>query len=85
MLVVSSKLWINTLQRRILVGLWLLDTVSVSLLGLVVSGMVLRLSHFLERMNARGGCGCSIVSKGARVGERNRVLAANLKCVFAWV
>ena len=52
---VSSKLWINTLQRRILVGLWLLDTVSVSLLGLVVSGMVLRLSHFLEMMNSRGG------------------------------
>jgi len=28
------------------VGSWLLDTVFVSLLGLVVSGMVLRFSHF---------------------------------------
>ena len=62
---VSSKLWINTFQRRVLVGLWLLDTVSVSLSGLVVSGMVLRLSHFLEMtMNVRRNCEWSLkVSK----------------------
>ena len=40
-LVVTLELWVNTLQRWVLVGLWLLDTVTVSLLGLVVVGVVL--------------------------------------------
>lgn len=41
MFVVSSELWINTLHRRILLGLWLIDTVLMSLLVLVVVGMIL--------------------------------------------
>lgn len=43
---VSSELGINTLQRRILEGLGLSDTVSVSLGVLVVVGVVLGLRHF---------------------------------------
>lgn len=45
-LLVSSEFGVRRLQRCLSVGLWLLDTVLVSLLGLVVSGVVLRLSHF---------------------------------------
>lgn len=44
--VVSSELGVNVSQRSVSVGLWLLDTVLVSLLGLVVGGVVLRFSHF---------------------------------------
>lgn len=48
-LVVSSELGVNTLQGWVLVGLRLLDAVSVSLSRLVVSGMVLGLGHFCEK------------------------------------
>lgn len=44
-LVVSSELGVNGSQRSVSVSLWLLDTVLVSLLGLVVGGMVLGLGH----------------------------------------
>lgn len=43
---VSSELGVNGSQRSVSVSLRLLDTVLVSLLGLVVGGVVLRLSHF---------------------------------------
>lgn len=43
--VVTTELGIDTLQRRVLVRLGLLDAVLVGLLGLVVGGMVLRLRH----------------------------------------
>lgn len=43
--VVTTELGIDTLQRRVLVRLRLLDAVLVGLLGLVVGGMVLRLRH----------------------------------------
>lgn len=64
---VSSELGINTLQRRILVGLGLSDTVSVSLRVLVVVGVVLGLRHF---------CAVSIweqKKRGKWRGERQQV------------
>ena len=42
---VSEELWINTLERLISLSGWTFDTQSMSFLGLVVSGMVLRLGH----------------------------------------
>lgn len=48
--VVSSELGVDVSQRSVSVGLWLLDTVLVSLLGLVVGGVVLRFSHFAWRL-----------------------------------
>lgn len=59
-LVVSSELWVNTLQRWVLVGLWLLNTISVSLSGLVVSGMVLGFRHFLDLRVSNTGFWTSI-------------------------
>ena len=50
--VVSSELGVDTLKRRVLVGSGLLDPVSVGLSGLVVGGVVLRLSH-LDRLVGR--------------------------------
>lgn len=38
--VVTTELWVNTLQGWVLVGLWLLDTVTVSLSSLVVCCVV---------------------------------------------
>lgn len=45
---VSSELGVHVSQRSVSVSLWLLDTVLVGLLVLVVVGVVLRLSHFLD-------------------------------------
>jgi len=44
--VVSSELGVRSFQRRVSRGLWLLDTVTVSLLRLVVLGRVLGFGHF---------------------------------------
>lgn len=44
--VVTTELWVNTLQGWVLVGLWLLDTVLVGLLGLVMGCVILGLGHF---------------------------------------
>lgn len=53
--VVSSELGVNVSQRSVSVGLWLLDTVLVSLLGLVVVGVVLRLRHFALNVSSGQG------------------------------
>lgn len=45
MSVVAAELGIDTLERRVSVGLGLLDTVAVSLLALVVLRRVLGLGH----------------------------------------
>lgn len=42
---VSSELGVHTLQRWVLVGSWLLDSILVSLLDLVVVGVVLGFRH----------------------------------------
>ena len=42
---VSEELWIDTLERSVSLSGRLLDTSSMSFLGLIVSGMVLRLGH----------------------------------------
>jgi len=52
--VVPPELGVGSLERGVTVGLGLLDTVSVVLLGLVVLGRVLGFGH-------GDGCGCRLV------------------------
>ena len=47
--VVSSELGVHTLQRWVLVGSWLLDSILVSLLDLVVVGVVLGFRHSMKK------------------------------------
>ena len=44
---VPQKLWIHPFGGSVAVPLWLFDAILVGLVGLVVSGVVLRLSHLL--------------------------------------
>lgn len=57
-LVVSSELRVHTLQRRVSVGLRLLDAVLVGLSGLVVSRVVLGFGHFWLALSRHCFC-CS--------------------------
>ena len=49
----GTNLGVNPVHRRMPVKFWLLDTVSVSLVGLVVGGMVLRLEEVKETSERR--------------------------------
>lgn len=80
--VVSSELGVNVSQRSVSVSLWLLDTVLVSLLGLVVGGVVLRLGHFAGMLVTSLGWhwamkGKSSVKVQVKVGSPSRFNATN--------
>ena len=44
---VSQEFWVDTFKGSVSLSRWLRNTLSMGLSGLVVSGMILRLSHFI--------------------------------------